>query len=150
MTQIENQSPIPAKKPNYLARRAGALVAAAVLALGAEKAIESVTDQPTGDRQEQTDVNRYSITSPPAEVGEGTDDLVQKVFPNANELPEGVIQVDQLGVDDSILGEGERIKVSVPDEESFITASGLDAPTGPPTETPASGTDNRGIVEGPK
>lgn len=109
----------------------------------------STTSASAGSQQEQAE-DPYTITSPPAEAGEGTDDLVQEVFPNANDLPEGVIKVEQLGKDDSILGEGERIKVSVPDAESFNTAMGLDEPTGPPAETQASNTENIGIVEGPK
>lgn len=138
----KNQDAQPIKKPNYTLRRFGALAAATVVLAGGGKAIESALDQPARDAQEQAE-DPYTITSPPAEAGEGTDDLVQKVFPNANDLPDGVIKVEQLGKDDSILGEGERAKISVPDDESFRIARGINEQTGPsevaPENLPPSG-----------
>ncbi len=64
------------------------------------------------------------VTSHPAEVGEGLNDLVLDVFPHANDLPEGVIKVTELGKVDGILGVNEQARICLPDAKSFDIALG--------------------------
>lgn len=102
--------------PEYALAMGGAILA---LAFGTVKALD-------GPDRVKAAESPYCAVSNPAKPGEGIDDLILDVYPYANRLPEGVVEVDQLGKDDLILGEGEQAEICVPDNASFRTARGLD------------------------